>query len=198
MADNISKEERSRVMAQIKGKDTKPETMVRKYLFSRGLRYRKNDRRYQGAPDIVLAKHKAAVFVNGCFWHAHEGCKHFRMPKSRQEYWVAKLEKNRARDALNAEALRSGGWKVIYVWECELEKSVAQERLERLYREITGVDGQEEGASDKAASLDEAGSAGSAEDGGALGGAALEASASGQAEADDSGGSVSTELDSGV
>jgi DNA mismatch endonuclease (patch repair protein) len=139
MADKVSAEERSRIMAQIKSKDTKPETIVRKYLFSRGLRFRKNDKRYPGHPDIVLAKYKAIVFVNGCFWHAHENCKKFRMPRSRQEYWEPKLAKNRANDAMNAEILRRDGWKVIHVWECELEKPVQQERLERLYEEIAGT-----------------------------------------------------------
>jgi DNA mismatch endonuclease (patch repair protein) len=112
--------------------------LVRKSLFSMGLRYRKNDKRYPGRPDIVLPKHKAAIFVNGCFWHAHEGCPHFRMPKSRPEYWEPKLEKNKARDILNAQKLREEGWNVIYVWECELEPDKLEERLERLYEEITG------------------------------------------------------------
>jgi DNA mismatch endonuclease (patch repair protein) len=126
-------------MAQIKSKDTKPEALVRKRLFSMGLRYRKNDKRYPGRPDIVLPKHKAIVFVNGCFWHAHESCPHFRMPKSRPEYWEPKLAKNKARDIASASALREDGWKVIYVWECELAPDKVEERLQRLYEEITGA-----------------------------------------------------------
>jgi DNA mismatch endonuclease (patch repair protein) len=161
MADIMSKEARSHVMAQIKSKDTKPEALVRKRLFSMGLRYRKNDKRYPGRPDIVLPKHKAVVFVNGCFWHAHEGCPHFRMPKSRPEYWEPKLEKNKARDVVNAQTLREEGWKVIYVWECELSADKREERLARLYEEITGAVLEQDGTG--------AGDAGSSEDLGDLG-----------------------------
>ncbi|MGB8451741.1 MAG: DNA mismatch endonuclease Vsr [Anaerocolumna sp.] len=137
MADTHSKETRSYNMSRIRSKDTKPETMVRKYLFSKGLRFRKNDKRYPGKPDILLPKYKAAVFINGCFWHSHEGCPVFVLPKSNQEYWVPKLEKNRRRDEENYTALRKGGWKVLIVWECKLKKDTKAERLEQLYLEIT-------------------------------------------------------------
>ncbi|MDR1538971.1 MAG: DNA mismatch endonuclease Vsr [Clostridiales bacterium] len=136
MADPFSPEKRSYTMSQIKSKDTKPESAVRKYLFSRGLRYRKNDNRYPGHPDIVLPKYKTVIFVNGCFWHSHEGCSNYSVPKSNTDYWIPKLAKNRERDALNASALEKDGWKVIVVWECELKKKLQAQRLERLYEEI--------------------------------------------------------------
>jgi len=136
MADTHSKEVRSYNMSRIKATNTKPEEMVRKYLFSRGLRYRKNDKQFKGRPDIVLPKYKTIVFVHGCFWHAHENCPVFVMPKSNLEYWQPKLSKNKARDELNIAALRDSGWRVIVVWECELKPMMKAERLERLYGEI--------------------------------------------------------------
>jgi len=129
----------SYVMSRNKGKDTKPEIIVRKYLFSRRLRFRKNDKRYPGQPDIVLPKYRTIIFVHGCFWHQHEGCSHFSMPKVRLDFWQAKFDRNRQRDARNIEKLESLGWRVIVVWECELKKSSRDMRLERLYDEIIGV-----------------------------------------------------------
>ena len=137
MADTHSPEVRSYNMSRIRSKNTKPEETVRKYLFSRGLRYRKCDKRYIGKPDIVLPKYRTAVFVNGCFWHSHEGCPKFAMPKSRLDYWKPKLERNKQRDTENILKLQADGWRVIVVWECELKKSVKDERLARLYNEIT-------------------------------------------------------------
>ena len=135
---------RSYTMSRIRGKDTSIETLVRSYLFRRGLRFRKNDRRYPGHPDVVLPKYRAVVFVNGCFWHAHEGCPKRGIPKSNVEFWTSKLTRNRERDARQQAALRDDGWNVIVVWECELGKTVRDERLERLYRQIVG-DGREDG-----------------------------------------------------
>jgi len=132
------KEVVSYVMSRNKGKDTKPEIIVRKYLFSRGLRFRKNDRRYPGQPDIVLPKYRTIIFVHGCFWHKHE-CAHFSMPKIRVEFWEAKFNRNKDRDAKNRQKLEALGWKVIIVWECELRKSIREESLERLYNEIIGA-----------------------------------------------------------
>ena len=144
---------RSYTMSHIRGKDTSIEVMVRRYLFStsievmvrrylfsRGLRFRKNDKRYPGHPDIVLPKWHTVVFVNGCFWHMHEGCTKHSMPKSNVEFWSAKLLRNRERDRAQHAALEAMGWRVIVVWECELAKSVRQERLERLYTQIVGGD----------------------------------------------------------
>ena len=137
MPDNHSKEVRSYNMSRIRSKDTKPEEIVRKYLFSIGFRFRKNDKRYPGHPDIVLPKYKTVIFVNGCFWHCHEGCKYYVVPKSNPEYWIPKLDRNRERDITNIELLRNDGWNVIIVWECELKKSVRQKRLEKLTSEIS-------------------------------------------------------------
>jgi len=136
MADNHSPQARSYNMSRIKSKNTKPEELVRKYLFSRGLRYRKNDKRYPGKPDMVFPKYKAVLFVNGCFWHCHQGCSKFIMPKSRKEYWHSKLERNKQRDFEHTTALEADGWYVLVVWECELKKAVRDEKLAWLYREI--------------------------------------------------------------
>lgn len=136
MADVHSKETRSYNMSKIHSKDTKPEMLVRKYLFSRGLRYRKNDKRYPGCPDMVFPKYRAMVFINSCFWHKHLGCQYFVLPKSNIEFWDNKLETNRLRDERNIKQLCSDGWKVIIVWECELKKLKREERLEKLYSEI--------------------------------------------------------------
>lgn len=128
---------RSFIMSQIRGKDTSIETMTRSYLFARGLRFRKNDKRYPGHPDIVLPKWRTIVFINGCFWHMHD-CGNCKIPKSNVEFWTAKLERNKARDARQQAQLRAEGWRVIVVWECELKTAQArQERFERLYRQIT-------------------------------------------------------------
>lgn len=137
MADKFSKGTRSRIMSRIRGKDTKPEILVRSYLFSRGLRFRKNDRRYPGSPDIVLPKFNTIVFVHGCFWHLHEGCKYAKMPKSNVDFWKTKLYGNRERDERNRKELEEMGWNVITVWECELKKDKRQHTLESLYAQIT-------------------------------------------------------------
>ncbi|NEG56071.1 DNA mismatch endonuclease Vsr [Bifidobacterium sp. SMA15] len=129
---------RSYTMSHIRGKDTSIETMVRSYLFRRGLRFRKNDKRYPGHPDVVLPKYRTIVFVNGCFWHMHENCTKHSMPKSNVEFWTAKLTRNRERDRRQHAQLKADGWRVIDVWECELAKATREERLELLYREIVG------------------------------------------------------------
>ena len=136
--DTITPELRSRNMAAIKGKDTKPEMIVRKYLFSRGLRYRVNDRKLPGSPDIVLKKYKTVVFVDGCFWHGHKDCKYFRLPKSNVDFWKAKIARNIARDYVNNVDLELAGWKVIRVWECDIRtKAKREEALQHLYVRIT-------------------------------------------------------------
>ena len=136
MADNHTLEQRRRNMSRIRGKNTKPEEIVRKYLFSRGVRYRKNVRSLPGCPDIVLTKYKVAVFVNGCFWHHHD-CDRFKWPSSNQEYWTSKINGNVERDKRNQELLLKLGWKVIIVWECQLKKEKAGTALEALYNQIT-------------------------------------------------------------
>ena len=124
MADVHSPETRSYNMSRIRGKDTKPEEMVRKYLFSKGLRYRKNVKDLPGSPDIVLSKYRTCLFVNGCFWHKHEGCKYFVWPKNNAEFWKAKINGNVARDRRQQQALIAMGWNVLVIWECELKADV--------------------------------------------------------------------------
>ncbi len=135
MADNHTKESRSYNMSRIRAKDNKPEEMVRKYLFSQGFRYRKNDRRLAGCPDIVLPKYKTVIFVNGCFWHKHN-CPRFVWPSSNQEYWIPKIQRNVERDNKNHKLLSDDGWNVLVVWECELKKKVFQETMNTLINQI--------------------------------------------------------------
>ena len=137
--DNRSKEARSRNMSNIPSKNTKPEETVRKYLFAHGLRYRKNVSKLPGKPDIVLPKYKTVVFVNGCFWHGHEGCKYFVPPKTNTEFWFAKFQYNQERDARNYQKLRDLGWRILIVWECEIRHGDADKRLEQLVEEIKTV-----------------------------------------------------------
>ena len=136
MADRRTPEEISRNMSLVRGKDTKPEVLVRKYLFSKGLRFRKNDPRLPGKPDVVLPKYRTVVFVNGCFWHAHEGCRRASVPESHREYWEAKLRRNKERDAEVEKELKEAGWKVLTVWECGLKKSVMNATLDSLIEAI--------------------------------------------------------------
>ncbi|HJP89175.1 MAG TPA: very short patch repair endonuclease [Candidatus Limnocylindrales bacterium] len=132
MPDVVSPETRSRMMAAIRGKDTKPELAVRRELHRSGLRYRLHVRDLPGRPDIVLPRHRTVVFVHGCFWHRHEGCRYAYTPKSRQEFWSAKLNGNAERDARDRQRLRDLGWRVEVVWECE----VSNERLSGLTEAI--------------------------------------------------------------
>lgn len=135
MADNHTPEERSYNMSQIRSANTKPEELVRKYLFSRGLRYRKNVMSLPGKPDIVFSKYKTVVFVNGCFWHKHN-CGRFKWPKTNQEYWETKINNNIERDMKNSKELSEMGWNVIVVWECELKKDKRENTLNSLYEQI--------------------------------------------------------------
>ena len=137
MADTMTPEQRSRCMSAVKGKDTKPEMIVRKYLFSKGLRYRLHVKSLPGNPDIVLPKYKTAVFINGCFWHGHDGCKYYRLPKSNVEFWETKITNNKNRDVLNEIKLKGLGWRVIRIWECEIKRvQDRNESLENLYNQI--------------------------------------------------------------
>lgn len=124
MSDKITKEKRSWNMSRIKGKDTGIEVLVRKRLFSLGYRYRKNDKRLPGKPDIVFPKYKTAVFIHGCFWHMHSNCKIARIPKSNTDFWIKKLNHNVEKDKCNKQQLENSGWRVITIWECEIEKDL--------------------------------------------------------------------------
>jgi DNA mismatch endonuclease (patch repair protein) len=131
-----SKEVRSYNMSRIRSTNTTPEEMVRKYLFSNGFRYRKNVKKLPGCPDIVLSKYRTVIFVNGCFWHMHEGCSKFVLPQTNVAYWQDKLLKNRARDIENKIKLKAAGWNVITIWECELKKEKVTETFNAMYSEI--------------------------------------------------------------
>ena len=122
MADVHSKEIRSKNMAAIKGRNTKPEMLVRKFLHANGFRYKLNDKSLPGKPDIVLPKYHTVIFINGCFWHGHKNCKYFVVPKTRTEWWMNKINNNIANDKKAAKALKKEGWKIIVVWECDLKK----------------------------------------------------------------------------
>ena len=136
MADVLTPKQRSYNMSQIHGKDTKPEELVRKFLFSQGFRYRKNDARLPGKPDIVLPKYKTVIFVNGCFWHKHEGCKYFVWPKNNAVFWKEKITGNVIRDQENYEKLRYLGWRIITIWECELRPHNRESTLNRVLSEL--------------------------------------------------------------
>lgn len=135
--DRISAQERSRVMSKIKSSDTKPEIVLRRELFARGFRFRKNYTKLPGKPDIAFIRNKVAVFVNGCFWHLHT-CKSGHIPKSNSEYWKTKLEQNVRRDNVKNKLLKKIGWKVKTIWECEINKD-----MEGMVKKLTNVLGQE-------------------------------------------------------
>lgn len=135
MADTHSKEVRSRNMSHIRSTNSRPEEIVRKYLFSRGLRYRKNVRSLPGTPDIVLKKYRTVVFVNGCFWHHHD-CGRFVWPSTNTEYWRKKIDRNTERDKENYDLLTAQGWQVLIIWECQLKKKVSDKQLQILYEKI--------------------------------------------------------------
>ena len=137
MADVHTPERRSYNMSRIRNKNTKPEELVRKFLFSQGFRYRKNDARLPGKPDIVLPKYRTVIFVNGCFWHKHEGCKYFVWPENNAEFWRKKIQSNVERDQRNYAQLQQMGWRTIAVWECELKTELRSETLNKIVKDIT-------------------------------------------------------------
>ncbi|HAP57581.1 MAG: very short patch repair endonuclease [Sphaerochaeta sp.] len=142
MSDCFSVEKRSRIMAGIKAKDTKAELAVRTFLFRQGFRYRIHDTRLPGKPDIVLPKYKTVIFINGCFWHAHQGCKHFTLPKTNRPFWEQKLLRNRERDQYVLASLLQMGYHVLVVWECELSPPARREEtLLGLANEIWQAEG---------------------------------------------------------
>ena len=122
MADTVSKEKRSWNMSRIRAKDTKIEVAVRKYLFANGFRYRKNVKELPGKPDIVLPKYKAVIFVHGCYWHRHQGCKNCTTPSTNTEFWLEKFNTNVENDRKHKEQLETAGWRVLVLWECEIEQ----------------------------------------------------------------------------
>ena len=137
--DKLTKEQRHHCMASIRGKNTGPEIMVRKFLFSRGFRYRLNHPRLPGHPDIVMRKYRTCIFVNGCFWHGHDNCRYFVLPKTNTEFWKAKIERNRARDIEEQRKLASMGWHCITVWECQVKPAVRKQTLESLVYTLNSI-----------------------------------------------------------
>lgn len=123
-------------MSQIRGKDTKPELLVRKLLFAKGFRYRLHVKNLPGKPDMVFAKYKAVLFIHGCFWHGHKECKYYVVPKTRTDWWVNKICTNITNDQKNVSRLHDDGWKVIVVWECELKKELLEKTIDKLIWEI--------------------------------------------------------------
>ena len=137
MADKLNTQQRHHCMSRIRGKDTKPEILVRKGLHARGFRFRLQDRKLPGRPDIVLPKYGVAIMVNGCFWHGHKGCRYATKPKSNIEFWETKIARNKHRDEVTSAHLEALGWTVIVVWECELRgKETAEARIQTLAEEI--------------------------------------------------------------
>jgi DNA mismatch endonuclease, patch repair protein len=129
MTDKFSKEIRSYIMSRIRSKNTKPEIIVRKFLFSKGFRFRIHAKYLPGKPDIVLKKYKTVIFVNGCFWHGHYRCKHSILPKTRYEYWFYKIHYNKLKDKKNKLKLAKMGWNVIIIWECQLKNNRVQKNI---------------------------------------------------------------------
>lgn len=132
MSDTMTREQRHYCMSRIRGKDTRPEMVVRRWLHSEGFRYSLHSRRLPGCPDLVLRRYHTVIFINGCFWHGHPGCDMFRMPRSNVEFWQEKIRRNKERDAQEVAALEALGWNVIVVWECELSRRARDLTLRNL------------------------------------------------------------------
>ena len=132
MTDKLTPEQRRRCMSSIRSTDTKPEIIVRKFLFNEGFRYRLHTKKLPGSPDIVLAKYKTVIFINGCFWHGHEKCKYFRPSKTNIDFWQKKIERNKERDKKEQCQLAAMGWHCITIWECQLKPKVLIQTLESL------------------------------------------------------------------
>lgn len=136
MADVHTPDKRSFNMSRIRSKNTKPEMLVRKYLFAEGFRFRLHDKKLPGKPDIVLPKYRTAIFVHGCFWHGHKDCRYFVIPKTRTEWWLNKIKRNKEIDEISVQTLRKDKWRVITIWECELRSQKLNRTLEKLSNTI--------------------------------------------------------------
>ena len=136
MADTLTPEQRHRNMAAIHSASTKPELKLRRTLWRLGFRYRVNDKKLPGKPDIVLPKYKTVIFIHGCFWHGHKGCKFYTVPKTNTDFWTAKISRNQERDQEEWRQLEAKGWSVIIVWECQLKKAALEETIRRVEEEI--------------------------------------------------------------
>jgi DNA mismatch endonuclease (patch repair protein) len=136
MADVHTKEQRSYNMSRIRSKDTKPEMLVRRFLHANGFRYKLHDKTLPGKPDIVLPKYKTVIFIHGCFWHGHERCKYYIVPKTRTEWWLNKLKRNKCNDAIAINNLKRDDWNIITLWECQLKKPVLAAVLSNLLNKL--------------------------------------------------------------
>ena len=137
MSDNFTKTKRTEIMSKISGKETKPEILVRQFLFSKGFRFRKNVKELPSKPDILLAKYKTILFIHGCFWHRHQECIRSKLPTSNIEFWKEKIGKNVERDKKNIQELKNLGWRVIVIWQCEIKNiQLRTIRLQKLLEEI--------------------------------------------------------------
>jgi DNA mismatch endonuclease (patch repair protein) len=136
MADVHNKKTRSYNMSRIKGTNTKPEILVRKFLFSNGFRYRLHGKKLPGKPDIILPKYKAVILVHGCFWHGHRGCKYFVIPKTRTAWWTTKINNNRKSDTKTFKLLTLDNWKVLTIFECELKPRLRDKTLSSLIKKL--------------------------------------------------------------
>lgn len=132
MADVLSKEQRSKCMSHIRSKDTKPEVLVRRFLFANGFRFRLHRKDLPGKPDIVLPKYKTVIFINGCFWHGHSGCKYATIPETNREFWQTKISGNIERDKQTYSRLTESGWRVIEIWQCQLKPKTKDRTLQNL------------------------------------------------------------------
>ena len=139
MADVHDKQTRSYNMSRIKGKNTKPEVMVRKFLFANGFRYRLHDKDLPGKPDLVLKKFKTVIFIHGCYWHGHEGCRYFIPPKTRTEWWLNKINGNKKKDIKSIVALKKEGWNVLIIWECELKTDKRENTLKKIFSILSKI-----------------------------------------------------------
>lgn len=137
MGDKLTPEQRHRCMSRIRSKSTKPEVKVRRELFSRGFRFRLNVKSLPGSPDIVLPKYRTAIFINGCFWHGHKGCKYYVLPKTNVEFWENKIIRNRERDTVDYARLEALQWNVIVVWECELKPANFESKIESIISSLS-------------------------------------------------------------
>lgn len=140
MADIFTPEKRHKIMAAVKGKDTKPEMLVRRFLHAAGYRYRLHDHKLPGCPDLVFPSLRTVIFIHGCFWHGHENCKYFRLPKSNVEFWRNKISRNIERDAKARAELENQYWNVIVIWECDLKNKLRREEiLENVAKELFNI-----------------------------------------------------------
>ncbi len=139
MADVHTPEQRSFNMSRVRSKDTKPELMVRKFLHAHGFRYRLHDKKLPGKPDVVLPKYKTVIFVHGCFYHGHEGCRYFVVPKTRTDWWLDKINGNRRRDLTNNAKLIEANWRILTVFECELKPAIREQTLQNLLNQLNQI-----------------------------------------------------------